>query len=82
MGIESRFFPTFYGEMIGPYHEETHTLPSHIEVEENDRSPTGELFRNQSAAPIRLVYRSQHVHNSLVVLTFTADSISFVSNRL
>lgn len=68
--------------MIGPYYEESHQLPTNIEVTDNDRSPTAELFQNQSAAPIRLVYKSRSVHNSLVVLTFTADSISFVSNRL
>lgn len=67
--------------MVGPYYDESNELPSNIDVKKNDNSPTGKLFKNQSAAPIRLVYRSQNVHNSLVVLTFTADSISFVSNR-
>ena len=67
--------------MVGPYYDELNELPSNIEVKENDNSPSGRLYQNQSAAPIRLVYRSQNVHNSLVVLTFTADSISFVSNR-
>ncbi|XP_065882454.1 hapless 2-like [Dysidea avara] len=78
-GIESRFFPPFYGEFVGPYYQESEN-GSDI-VADSEYSPSGALEANQSAAPVRLVYKSQQVHNSLVVLTFTADSISFVSNR-
>ena len=30
---------------------------------------------------IQLIYRAEDIHVSLVTLTFTADSISFVDNR-
>lgn len=62
--IKSHYFPTFYGDFLGPY------------------QVNGQWVSNTSSTKdFQLVYRSNDIHKSLITLTFTADSISFVENR-
>ena len=62
--IKSHYFPTFYGDFLGPH------------------QVNGQWVSNTSSIKdFQLVYRSNDIHKSLITLTFTADSISFVENR-
>lgn len=64
-GISYHYFPPFYGKFLGPYQTDGQALSS------ND-------VANSS---FQLIYLSQDTHRSLITLTFSADSISFVENR-
>ena len=65
MGLPTHYFPSFYGDFIGPHHNE---------------KTSGNLSANYTD-DFLLVYRSQQTHQSFITLTFTADSVSFVVNR-
>ena len=62
---DSPYFTTFYGDLLGPFHGQNIT-----EVESIHHNTT-----------FSLVYKSHHYQQSLVTLTFAADSVSFVENR-
>ena len=66
-GMSSPYFPSFYGELLGPFHD----LGGPTEMTEIDKNTT-----------FRLAYKATHTQNSLVTLTFTAESVSFVENWL
>ena len=63
-GRKTPYFPTFYGDLLGPFHDQ-----GMAEAREMDQNLT-----------FRLVYRATHTQQSLITLTFTADSVSFVEN--
>ena len=65
----THYFPSFYGDFQGPHHQ---TKTDHVKMK--DKSP--EEDKN-----FQLVYKSSEIHQSLVTLIFTADSISFVDNK-
>lgn len=70
-GLPTHYFPSFYGDFVGPHHKKR-------QLEEE---PPSEETIGPEADDFLLVYRSSQVQRSLVTLTFTADSISFVVNR-
>jgi hypothetical protein len=81
-GIQSHFFPTFYGDFVGIQG----AIGGFDELEENglfegDLEDTTGLYASDRHHGLKLIYRSSQVHNSLVTLTFTADSVTFVENR-
>ena len=84
-GIKSHFFPTFYGDFVGIQGTiggfdplEQHTL---FETDLNNTELDTDLYTSDRHHGLKLIYRSSQVHNSLVTLTFTADSVTFVENR-
>ena len=48
---------------------------------EGDLEDTTGLYTSDRHHGLKLIYRSSQVHNSLITLTFTADSVTFVQNR-
>ena len=70
-GLSTHYFPPFYGDFVGPHHEKP---------QQEGESPS-QQEKGPEADDFLLVYRSNQVQRSLVTLTFTADSISFVVNR-
>ena len=81
-GIKSHFFPTFYGDFVGIQGAigGFDRLEQNALFEGDDLNDT-ELYASDRHHGLKLIYRSSQVHNSLVTLTFTADSVSFVENR-
>lgn len=81
-GIKSHFFPTFYGDYvgiqgaIGGFDE----LEEHALLEGDLKDKKG-LYTDDRHSGLKMIYRSSQVHNSLVTLTFTAESVAFVENR-
>lgn len=53
----------------------------HALLEGDLEDKTG-LYASDKHGGLKMIYRSSQVHNSLVTLTFTADSVAFVENRL
>ena len=81
-GIKSHFFPPFYGEFVGIQGATTgfDPLEQHALLTGNLTDPTGLYFTDKHNG-LKMIYRSNQVHNSLVTLTFTAESIAFIENR-
>lgn len=63
-GFSTHYFPTFYGEFLGPYQSEGEKLSDDTQLRD-----------------FQLIYNSTDTHKSLITLTFTAETISFVENR-
>ena len=81
-GVKSYFFPTFYGDFVGIQGAigGFDDLEQHALLQGNVEDKTG-LYASEEHHGLKLIYRSSQVHNSLVTLTFTADSVTFVENR-
>ena len=81
-GVKSHFFPTFYGDFVGIQGAigGFDDLEQHALLKGSVEDITG-LYASERHHGLKLIYRSSQVHNSLVSLTFTADSVTFVENR-
>lgn len=81
-GIKSHFFPPFYGDFVGIQGAigGFDALEEHALFKGDLSDQTG-LYANDKHSGLKMIYRSSQVHNSLVTLTFTAESVSFVENR-
>ena len=81
-GVKSHFFPPFYGDfigiqgVIGGFDE----MEQHALLEGDVEDKTG-LYANDMHNGLKMIYRSGQVHNSLITLTFTAESVAFVEHR-
>ncbi len=65
----NHYFASFYGDFLGPHVETDNKV-----VRMNEASP-------DNTSDFQLIYKSSAVHKSLVTLTFTAETVSFVDNR-
>ena len=80
--VGTHYFPTFYGDFIG-IHGSSHSQYTGTGV----LNAVNQLLTGYSGSSgggdenLMLIYRSHDVHKSLVTLTFTAQSVSFVQNR-
>ena len=66
----NHYFPSFYGEFLGPHIENDKNTLVHL----TETSP-------EENTDFQLIYKSNSIHKSLVTLTFTADTVSFVDNK-
>ena len=65
----NHYFASFYGDFLGPHVETNNKV-----VRMNEASP-------DNTSDFQLIYKSSAIHKSLVTLTFTAETVSFVDNR-
>ena len=65
----NHYFASFYGDFLGPHVETNNKI-----VRMNEASP-------DNTSDFQLIYKSSAIHKSLVTLTFTAETVSFVDNR-
>lgn len=81
-GVKSHFFPTFYGDFVGIQGAVGgfDMLEEHALLEGDLKDQKG-LDTDDRHSGLKMIYRSTQVHNSLVTLTFTAESVAFVENR-
>ena len=80
-GIKSHFFPTFYGDFVGIQGAIGGFDPLEKNALFQGYLNDTELYTSDRHHGLKLIYRSSQVHNSLVTLTFTADSVTFVEHR-